>query len=70
MVKRNPKFNQSGCKDLTAYEAIKNVTNEQEERDKRVHNFIKCLKVIIDVSGFQLLNRIAIKDKTSGKEYW
>jgi len=55
---------------LTAYEAIKNVTNEQEERDKRVHNFIKCLKVIIDVSGFQLLNRIAIRDKASGKEYW
>jgi len=30
---RNPKYNQSGCKDLTAYEAIKHVSKQEKTRN-------------------------------------
>jgi len=38
--KRNPRYNQSGCADPTAYEAISNVIKEEKELDKKVHNLI------------------------------
>jgi|GEM_PF-6762918 len=52
MAGRNPMFNSSGCKDLTAYHAIGNVIKEEKELDKRVHNLINVLKFIIDWAGF------------------
>ena len=55
----NPRFNASGCKDMTAYEAIKHVC----EDEKRVNLLIKDLKCRINESGFELVGRIAIKDK-------
>ena len=35
--KRNPKYNQSGCADPTAYEAISQVIKEEIELGKKVH---------------------------------
>ena len=46
MAGRNPMFNSSGCKDLTAYHAIGNIIKEEKELDKRVHNLISVLKFI------------------------
>lgn len=43
MAGRNPKFNDSGCKDMTAYEAMKNITKEEHELNQRVHEVIKIL---------------------------
>ena len=63
MAGRNPMFNSSGCKDLTAYHAIGNVIKEEKELDKRVHNLISVLKFIIDWAGFELISRIEIRDK-------
>jgi hypothetical protein len=57
MAGRNPMFNSSGCKDLTAYHAIGNVIKEEKELDKRVHNLISVLKFIIDWAGFELMIR-------------
>lgn len=67
--KRNPMFNSSGCKDLTAYNAIGNVIKEEKELDKRVHNLISVLKFIIDWAGFELIGRIEIRHKKSGREF-
>ncbi len=36
----NLKYNQSGCADPTAYEAISQVIKEETELDKKVHNLI------------------------------
>ncbi|HOA84380.1 MAG TPA: hypothetical protein PKN66_10550 [Thermodesulfovibrio thiophilus] len=69
MAGRNPMFNGSGCKDPTAYYAIGNVIKEEKELDKRVHNLINVLKFIIDWAGFELINRIEIRDKKTGKEF-
>lgn len=67
--KRNPKYNQSGCADPTAYEAIGQVIKEETELDKKVHNLINVLKFIIDWAGFELISRIEIRDKKTGKEF-
>lgn len=66
---RNPKFNKSGCKDMTAYEAIKNISKEEHELNQRVHEVIKTLKFIVEWAGFDLIARIEIKDKKTRKEF-
>jgi len=65
MNPRNPRLNSSGCKDLTAYEAVKNITKDE----KRAHALIKILKYIIDLAGFDLIERIQLKNKSTGKEF-
>jgi len=67
--KRNPKYNQSGYADPTAYEAISQVIKEDTELDKRVHNLISVLKFIINWAGFELISRIEIRDMKTGKEF-
>lgn len=67
---KNPKLNTSGCKDLTAFEAINNVTKEEKGNEKQVAELIKVVKYIVDISGFELINRIGIKNKKTKKEYW
>lgn len=62
-------FNASGCKDLTAHEAITNVYKEERELHQRVHTLIATLKPIIDWAGFELINRIEIRDKKTRKEF-
>ena len=59
---KNEKFNASGCKDLTAYEAIENIESEKR--------FKKCLAKIFrvcDINGFHLEEHIVLKDKKTGK---
>lgn len=65
----NPKLNSSGCKDPTAYEALKPMIKEEAELDKKVHALVNCVKFIIDWAGFELIGRIKIKDKKTGKEF-
>ena len=65
----NLKYNQSGCADPTAYEAIGQVIKEETELDKKVHNLINVLKLIIDWAGFELIGRIEIRDKKTRKEF-
>ena len=65
--KRNPKYNQSGCADPTAYEALKPIIKEDTAIENKVNFLIKVLKFIINETGFELLNRIEIKDKKTGR---
>lgn len=58
----NPKFNASGCKDLTAYKAIENV--ESERRFKRL---LAQIFRLCDLYGFHLEERIVLKDKKTGR---
>ncbi len=67
--KRSLKYNQSGCVDPTAYEAISQVIKEETELNKKVHSLISVLKLIIDWAGFELIGRIEIRDKKTKKEF-
>lgn len=60
-----PWENSSGCKDPTAYAASKPISEEEQ----RVTELVKVLKTIIRWAGFELINRIELRDRRSGRTY-
>ncbi len=65
----NPKFNSEGYYDPTAYDGMKPIIKEEAHQQKRVSELVQVLRYIIDKAGFVMVNRVALKDKESGKEY-
>ena len=61
--------NHEGYADPTAGAAMSKILREENEQKKRVTALICVLKRIIDGAGFELLARIEIKDKKTGREY-
>jgi hypothetical protein len=65
--------NKEGYTDPTAGEAIGTVVKEERkeerERNAAVTTLITMLKQIISLAGFELVGRIVLKDKVTGKEY-
>lgn len=61
--------NSEGYADPTASAAIGQVRREENEMDKRACDLIKVLKYIIRTAGFELTERVHIKDTKSGREY-
>ena len=57
--------NASGYSDPTAYQAIKNIENE----DDNFHKLLDTIFNICELSGFHLEERIVLKDKNTGKVY-
>ena len=72
-----PLRNSEGYLDHTAYRAISNVMSPQQqwrepERDAIDHKhwrLIKTLQNMIDLMGYDLLNRIELYDRQSGRTY-
>lgn len=68
-----PWLNNSGCPDPTAYAAINNIRKEEKIQnqsvDDKAHKVISTMKNILDLSGFELVGRIEIRHKKSGKIY-
>lgn len=64
-----PWQNGEGYTDPTAYGAIKTICREEAEQQKKVNALIGVLKYIINAAGFDLLARIELKDRQTGKEY-
>lgn len=69
VINMNPWKNAEGYADPTAYEGLKPIIREETEQQKRVNALIHVLKYIIRAAGFELLNRIEIKDSKTGREY-
>ena len=65
----NPKFNSEGYYDPTAYDGLKPIIREEAHQQKRVSELVQVLKYIVDKAGFVMVNRVALKDKKTGKEY-
>lgn len=63
------RYNSEGYADPTAYEGMKDVIREESEAERRVHDLVKVLKYIINAAGFELSERVQLKDKKTGKEY-
>jgi hypothetical protein len=67
-----PWLNNSGCPDPTAYKALNNIQAEEKrlnQTDENVRLVITTIKNILDLSGFELVERIQIRHKKSGKIY-
>lgn len=60
------KLNASGCKDMTAFKALENVTREEKER-ARLDKLLATIFYICDLAGFHVEGRITFKDKKTGK---
>lgn len=56
------KYNASGCKDLTSYNALKNI-----ETEERVKKLIETILYISNLAGFRVEGRIVLQDKKTGK---
>ena len=68
-----PIRNPDGYIDTTAHDAICNVLKEQnclaDEPDARNNKLVKALKQLIDLAGFDLVERIALRDRKTGRIY-
>ena len=65
----NPKYNSEGYADPTAYYGTKEIIREESETEKRAYDLIKVLKFIIRSCGFELIERVKIKDTKTRKEF-
>jgi hypothetical protein len=67
-----PWLNDSGCPDPTSYKVMKQIQME-EKRLNRVdvdaHTVVTTIKNILELSGFELVERVQIRHKKSGKVY-
>lgn len=62
-----PWENAEGYPDPTAYNALRPIMQEDAALEGKVNFLIKVLKFIIAESGFELLARIELKDKKTGR---
>jgi hypothetical protein len=60
-----PWENKSGCKDPTAYAVEKAICEDEQRKDE----LIWAIKKIIKWAGFELLNRIELRDRKSGRVF-
>lgn len=65
----NPKYNSEGYADPTAYYGTKEIIREESETEKWAYDLIKVLKFIIRSCGFELIERVKIKDTKTGREF-
>ncbi len=65
----NPKRNSEGYNDPTAYLGLRPIIQEENALERDVNMLIKVLKYIISKSGFELVSRIEIKDKKTGRVF-
>ena len=63
------KKNKEGYSDPTAHAAMRNIITEENEQQRRVSELVGVLKYIIDKAGYDLLARIELRDRKTGKEY-
>ena len=70
---RVPLRNTEGYMDLTAHDVLTNVMRDKQleldEADLRCNRLIKSIKTVIDLADFDLVARIEVKDRRTGRTY-
>ena len=61
----NPKLNKSGCPDPTAYEGEKAISEEEQ----KVADLVWIIKKTARWAGFEIVNRIELRHRISGRTY-
>ena len=69
MANNNPRRNSEGYSDPTAHLGLKSIIEEENALERDVNTLIKVLKYIIRNSGFELVSRIEIRDKKTGRVF-
>lgn len=68
--RKNPCYNSHGYRDITAYQAIKAVEREERKKcEQRAAASIRAVKRQLMANGFELIERIALRDIRTGREF-
>lgn len=62
--RNDPRRNFSGYSDPTAYEALKEI---DEEEDNRFHKLLHTIFYLCELAGFEIEGRIVLIDKRNGR---
>lgn len=63
------KKNAEGYNDPTAHAAMSKIIREENEQLRRLTALVGVLKYIINLAGFDLLKRIELRDRKTGREF-
>lgn len=64
------RYNGSGYKDPTAYQAIRELEQEElKQIEQRAIKSIRAVKRRLAADGFELIGRISIRDIKTGREF-
>lgn len=66
---RRETHNPEGYPDPTAYIAVEHVTKEEQRERKKLDSLMFVLRYVIDGAGYDLVNRIVLRDRATGKEW-
>lgn len=69
MSSKISRYNSSKYPDPTAHAALQSALDEQTEEERRIRKVISTVKNVLDFAGFELMARIEIRDKRTGKIY-
>ena len=64
----SPYYNHEGYPDPTAYYGIKAAMKDDGE-SRQVHKIINIIKDIIDMTDFEIVGRIELRNKKSGRVF-
>lgn len=64
---KNPYYNSEGYADPTAYGALKPIMQADAALEGKVNFLIKILKFIANEAGFDVVNRIELRDRNTGR---
>lgn len=62
-----PYKNSEGYDDPTAYAALEPIAQEEAALEGKVNFLVKVLKFIANEAGFDVLNRIELRDRNTGR---
>lgn len=64
-----PWENGEGYPDPTAYDALKVLSEQQNQDRQRISAVIHTVRCVLDLAGFELINRMELQDKRTGRVY-
>lgn len=73
MSKENMGRNAEHYADPTPTAAMRNISRDEYQKEgarlDRVGNIVPLLRQMADIAGFEIMGRIPLRDKATGKEY-
>lgn len=73
MSKENMGRNAEHYADPTPTAAMRNINKDEHQKEAvrldRVGNIVPLLRQMADIAGFEIMGRIPLRDKATGKEY-
>lgn len=65
----DPRRNAEGCHIEIAYLGTKNVIQEENEAERKNKDLIHTFRLLADMAGFEIVGRITIKHKKTGRVF-